>query len=101
MPTWIAVGLTLATAAVISSLIETLNHWPLERKRATSGAHLVSSLGIYLVWSQAVLIFWGDQSRYFHEGASGTFSVFGVPLTSSQAIQAAEGHRSNLIRVFL
>jgi branched-chain amino acid transport system permease protein len=86
-PPSVAIFMTLLLACVISILIESTNHWPLAQKNASPGAHLISSLGIYLLLSQTVSLIWGDESRYLRQGLGATFSVLGVHLTLAQAMQ--------------
>jgi branched-subunit amino acid ABC-type transport system permease component len=45
-PWYVAVIVAILTGVGISLACEWVNHAPLERKRASPGAHLVSSLGI-------------------------------------------------------
>jgi len=52
----------------LSLLCELINHNPLERKRASSGTHLVSSLGIYIIIIQAVVLIWGNETRVLRTG---------------------------------
>ena len=67
--------------------IEWANHAPLTRKRASEGAHLISSLGIYIVVIQIVAMIWGNDTQTLRAGLDTTFSVGDSILTQSQSIQ--------------
>ena len=44
-----AIGLSIALGIVVSVLCELFNHRPLEKHKASDGAHMISSLGIYMI----------------------------------------------------
>ncbi len=73
-------------AIVVSLLVEKLNHSVLERKRASEGAHLISSLGIYIIIVEVLVMVWGNEAQVFTKGIDKVF-VFGpARITSSQAV---------------
>jgi branched-chain amino acid transport system permease protein len=72
----------------LSLLCELINHNPLERKRATSGTHLVSSLGIYIIIIQAVVLIWGNETKVLRTGLDTVAAVGGIIITRSQIIAA-------------
>jgi hypothetical protein len=55
----------------ISLTCEWLNHSQLERQGASSGAHLISSLGIYIV----VAMTWGNETKVLRAGLDGVLLV--------------------------
>src|ERR1044072_2666476 len=54
--------------AGISCLCELLNHGPLRKRGASSEAHLLSSLGIFVLITQSILIIWGPEARLLRIG---------------------------------
>src|SRR5438105_1278789 len=61
---WYVVVAAASLAGVGCSVAcELTNHALLERRRASSGAHLVSSLGIYIIIVQAVVMSWGNETK--------------------------------------
>jgi branched-chain amino acid transport system permease protein len=55
----------------ISLSCEWLNHSRLERQGASPGAHLISSLGIYIVVVQTVAMTWGNETKVLRAGLDG------------------------------
>jgi branched-chain amino acid transport system permease protein len=89
-------GWPLAAAAVagailgigVSLLTELLNHRSLDRRKTASGAHLVSSLGIYIAIIQIIALCWGNDPKTLRTGVDTSFQVAGVILTRAQLISA-------------
>lgn len=73
----------------VSLACELINHGLLEKKGATSGAHLVSSLGIYIILIQAVAIIWGNETKVLRMGLDGVVTFGNVVLTYAQVIAAS------------
>ena len=84
VPAWAAMLLALLVAGTLSVLCELLNHRRLERRRASAGAHMVSSIGNYLILNQAVAILWGNESHVLRSGIEGTFHVGAAVVTQVQ-----------------
>jgi len=86
----LAVGIPLALAAsvFVALACEWLNHARLARKGASDGAHLISSLGIYIVLVQLIAIFWGNDTKSLHIGLDSTVHFSGSVLTGSQLLMA-------------
>ena len=82
----LGVAVALAAGASVSVLCEVVNHWPLERKQASANAHLISSLGLFILFVQFVALIWGNQTKVLRSGIDPTFSVAGVIVTRSQAV---------------
>lgn len=59
----VAVAAGLLAGVVLSLACELMNHWRLERRGAADSAHLISSLGIYIVVVQALALKWGNDSQ--------------------------------------
>jgi len=87
MPLWLAVCAGAAAGTVVSMLCELVNHAPLEKKRVSSGAHLVSSLGLYLILVQVVAVVFGNETQVLRSGIDKVFH-FGsnVILTQAQVV---------------
>jgi branched-chain amino acid transport system permease protein len=65
-----------------------MNHAPLTRNRASEGAHLISSLGIYIVLVQAAAMIWGNETKTLRTGIDSTIHFSGAVLTSAQFVTA-------------
>ncbi len=86
----VAVGVAMAFAAMIllSGLCEWLNHAPLARKNASDGAHLISSLGLYIIFVQLIAMIWGNNTKSLRGGLDSTIHLGGAILTGSQLLMA-------------
>lgn len=82
----VAIFLTILISCLISIIIEWCNHRPLVRKQASSGAHLVSSLGIYIILVQLVAIVWGSDTKSFYASLDSSIHVGLNVITQSQFI---------------
>jgi branched-chain amino acid transport system permease protein len=68
---WLAILLSIIVCVCVSMLCEILNHGPLSRKSTkvytqkglSETVHLISSLGIYIVISQLIVIIWGSNTK--------------------------------------
>jgi branched-chain amino acid transport system permease protein len=87
-PWYLAIIVAILTGVLISFACERLNHHPLELKGASSGAHLVSSLGIYIIIVQIVALIWGNESKFFRTGIGAVIGIGTMRLTQTQAIAA-------------
>nr|VFJ46241.1 MAG: branched-chain amino acid transport system permease protein/neutral amino acid transport system permease protein [Candidatus Kentron sp. DK] len=83
-PLSIAISVIVIVGLAVS--IEWANHAPLTRKRASEGAHLISSLGIYIVVVQIVAMLWGNDTQTLRTGLDTIFPVGDSILTQSQLI---------------
>lgn len=90
--TWVVAAiLTLGICGALSAACEYCNHRPLARRGASSNAHLVSSLGLYIVFSQAAAIIWGNDPRTLRERPDSAFTVAGMLMTNSQLYELLLG----------
>jgi branched-chain amino acid transport system permease protein len=78
--------LSILSGMLISVLCEICNHWPLEKRKSSSGAHMVSSLGIYIVISQIVCIVWGNETKVLRTGLDQVFHIQGLLITMAQVL---------------
>jgi branched-chain amino acid transport system permease protein len=81
-----AVALALSFAVVASVMCEWLNHARLSRRGASSGAHMISSLGIYIAMVQLIGIGWGNESKALREGAATAWHFGGIVVTQPQTL---------------
>lgn len=88
-PIWLAVVASVVSGVAVSLLCEWFNHAPLEKKRSSQGAHLISSLGIYLILVQIIAIIWGNETQVLRVGID-TVYRFGKEfmVTQAQALAA-------------
>lgn len=82
------VGVAIAVVVALAVVCEWLNHARLARKGASDGAHLISSLGIYIVLVQVIAILWGNDTKTLRAGLDSTVHVGGAILAQSQLIMA-------------
>ena len=86
VPWPVAVGGALAAGVGISLLCDLLNHRPLERKRSSMGAHMISSLGIYMILVQVVALAWGNDPQVLKTGIGGVWRINGIVMAHSQIV---------------
>jgi len=82
---------TLAAVLVtvaLSLACERFNHAPLERKEAPLGAHLIASLGLYIIFVQAIALIWGNETKTLRIGLDESLKLEGVVLTYAQGLAA-------------
>ena len=84
-------GVFTAVLAVVALAVvcEWANHAPLTRKGASDGAHLVSSLGIYILLVQAAAMIWGSETKTLRTGIDSTVHLGGAIITGAQQIGRA------------
>jgi len=85
----VALVAALVASVLLSVLCEWANHGPLSRRRASEGAHLVSSLGIYLVLVQLLAMAWGNEVLLLRSGLDPSWKIGGVVATRAQILTAA------------
>lgn len=83
-----ALGIAFAVACcvLVAVACECLNHARLARKGASDGAHLIASLGIYIVLVQIIAIIWGNDTKTLRAGLDSTLHLGGSILTGSQVV---------------
>jgi branched-chain amino acid transport system permease protein len=84
----LAVSAAIATAVgcAVSVLCEYANHGPLRRRLASSEAHLLSSLGLYVVIVQVVLVIWGPEAKILRPGLEPIYAIGSLTIRRSQLI---------------
>jgi branched-chain amino acid transport system permease protein len=83
-PWYVSSAIALIAGALISMLCELFNHSRLERITAPAEAHLISSLGIYILLSQSAALIWGNESKTLRSGIDAVQNFGDVILTNSQ-----------------
>ncbi len=86
IPVPAAVFVAVLCGTLLSIGCEMFNHGPLDTKGASSGAHMVSSLGVYILLSQCAAIFWGNETKVLRTGVDTVSTFSGIILTQSQQI---------------
>jgi branched-chain amino acid transport system permease protein len=86
LPLGFAFLAAVLAALVISIANEYCNHAPLEKRKASPGAHLISSLGIYIILIQVIAIVWGSETKVLREGIDKAFKIGSLIITKSQLI---------------
>lgn len=87
-PWYFAMALASLTGVGLSLACEFVNHAPLERKSASSGAHLVSSLGIYIIMVQAIALLWGNETKVLRRGLDAVVPFGNIIITRAQLLAA-------------
>lgn len=79
-PLYCAVLVAAFGGIVASVLCEVTTHGPLDRRNATSAAHLISSLGVYILLVQAIVLVYGSEQRVLRDGPSSVreFGLFAL-----------------------
>jgi len=87
-PVSLAVSVGLGVGLGLSVLSEAVNHAFLERRGASSGAHLIASLGVYLILIQCIVLVWGNDPKVLRVGNDFTLKIGDLVLTRSQLLAA-------------
>jgi branched-chain amino acid transport system permease protein len=86
---YVAVPVAMLVAMGLSLACEWANHALLERKNASTGAHLIASLGVYVALVQVIALVWGNQTKTLRTGLDEVFAFGDMILTRAQGIAAA------------
>lgn len=87
-PWGVTLSLSLFVVVVLCLAIERFNHRPLIRRGASPSAHMISSLGLFIILTQLVALVWGNETRVLRTGIDSTWTGWGVILTRSQLMAA-------------
>jgi branched-chain amino acid transport system permease protein len=82
----LAMLLTVGASIGLSVLLEWANHAPLARRQASVGAHLIASLGSYIVLVQIIAMIWGNDTKTLRTGLDAVTRWGGVVVTGAQWI---------------
>jgi branched-chain amino acid transport system permease protein len=85
-PWSIALFASLFTILLLSLGCEVINHAPLTRRRASLGVHLVSSIGLFIIIVQIVVLIWGNETKVLREGVDTVINLANITLTYAQVL---------------
>jgi len=88
-PIWFALPITLILAAIVGILIDLIVYRPLDRRRASTMMHMLSSLGLYIIIVNVICMFYGNNSRILVSGLLPTVKFCGLMLNVVQIWVAA------------
>lgn len=80
----LAIGLAVLVSVALALLCEWANHAPLNRRRASDGAHLIASLGVYIVLVQIIAMIWGNDTKTLRSGLDSVSRWGGLVITGAQ-----------------
>lgn len=89
IPWPIGVVFALLVGTSFSLLCEIVNHARLSRKRVSAAGHLISSLGLYIIIIQLIVMRWGSDAQTLRHGLSQVINISGILLTLPQIIAAS------------
>jgi len=81
-----AIIIASTVSIILSLLIEKFNHWPLYKKTNSMQAHFISSLGIYIVVIQIIVILWGNDTKVLRKEIDIVYNFLDLTVTRSQAL---------------
>jgi branched-chain amino acid transport system permease protein len=83
-PMVLAIVAAASASILLCLLCEWTNHAPLARKRASDGAQLIASLGIYIILVQIIAMIWGNDTKTLRIGLDSVTRIQGVIVTGAQ-----------------
>ena len=87
----LAVVAAVMAGAMLSMSFDLFNHMPLQRKQASDGAHMISSLGLYMLLVQLAALIWGNDPRSLSMIPSEVLWFSGTSMAYSQLATLAAG----------
>lgn len=88
---WLAIPAATITAVMLCLLCEWLIHRPMEKKKASSPAHLIASLGASIVLVQITAMIWGNDTKALRIGLDSIVHVGNVIVTGAQWVTLGAG----------
>lgn len=79
-----AVAIAIFAGILISVLCDLLIHRPLEKKGSSSSAHMISSLGIFMILIQFTALVWGSDPQVLSVNATPPIHWKGLVIAQSQ-----------------
>jgi branched-chain amino acid transport system permease protein len=83
-PPWLAALAAAGASVLLCLLCELANHAPLARRRASDGAQLIASLGIYIILVQIIAMVWGNDTKTLRAGLDSVTRFQGLIITGAQ-----------------
>jgi branched-chain amino acid transport system permease protein len=90
-PWWLALVSGALAATVLSAAVEAVNHWPLERRKSSTAAHLVSSLGLNILIVQVLAFAWGNELQTLGAVPTMAIPVLGLNAAAPQILAIVLG----------
>lgn len=84
LPWYICTAFAMLIGVCVSFMCEILNHSILDKKKVTPTAHLVSSLGIYIILVQTIALVWGNDTKVLREGINQVFRIGDLIIARTQ-----------------
>lgn len=81
---WFALPITLILAAIVGILIDLVVYHPLDRRRASTMMHMLSSLGLYIIIVNIICMVYGNNSKIIVSGLLPTVKFGGLMLNAVQ-----------------
>jgi branched-chain amino acid transport system permease protein len=81
---WLAIPVSIITGVTLSMLAEASIHMSLDKKNASSGTHLIASLGTYIVLVQTIAMIWGNNPKSLRQGLDSVNNLGVVIVTGAQ-----------------
>lgn len=84
---WIpSIALALAVSVLVGIMCEEVLHWPFLRRGAPPEVHLIGSLGMFVVLTQAITIVWGNDMQVLRRVTDTVYVLDDLRVTGAQAI---------------
>lgn len=84
LPWYIALAASLAFCALFAIAVDYFNHAPLARRHAPFVAHLIVSLGVYIVSVQVLVMIWGSHPKELRIAADNAYFFGDLIFTATQ-----------------
>jgi branched-chain amino acid transport system permease protein len=81
-----SVAIAMLSIIALSLSIERLNHRALMRRNAPSAVHMITSLGLFIVIIQVLIICWGNETRVLRSGIGAAWKCGSIVLVHSQLL---------------
>jgi branched-chain amino acid transport system permease protein len=88
---WMAITAAAIVAVLLCLVCEWLIHLPMEKKKASSGAHLIASLGASIVLVQITAMIWGNDTKSLRVGLDSVTHLGDVIVTGAQWVTLGVG----------
>jgi branched-chain amino acid transport system permease protein len=88
---WLAIPAALLVGVGVSLICEWAIHLPMEKKKASSGAHLIASLGASIVLVQLAAMIWGNDTKSLRTGLDSVTHIGSTIVTGAQWVTLGTG----------
>lgn len=100
-PWYLSVVAGVIFSVLLSVVIELVNHNRLNKKKASVEAHLIASLGMYIVITQFIIFIWGNGWRVLRYKVGLSYNFNGVIVTEIQVLSLVVSMIVILLYLFL